>query len=93
MFTAESIKLLAKPARAAHGYRSRYSDQNIDLEVCEPPPPLLIADDPNDSPDPDDACPPPSQPLPAMPCSWWIRMTLDPPDTPVSLKMRGCVCR
>jgi hypothetical protein len=102
MFTAESIKLLAKPARAAHGYRSRYSDQNIDAQICETAPPPPIAEDPNDSPDPDDRAalqvqqsnddvtssdsitPPP--PLPTMPCSWWIRITLDPPDTPVSVE-------
>jgi hypothetical protein len=29
--------------------------------------------------------------LPAMPCSWWVHVTLDPPDTPVIEDARLCV--
>ena len=57
--------------------------------------PLLLPPvDPDANIDPDDAATSdPSPPLPPMPpCSWWIRMTLDPPDTPVSVEdARLCV--
>jgi hypothetical protein len=57
--------------------------------------PLLLPPvDPDAKIDPDDAATSdPSPPLPSMPCSWWIRMTLDPPDTPVSAEdVRICLC-
>jgi hypothetical protein len=85
MFTAESIKLLAKHARR-HTDRARHFDQNIDVQICEPAPPPPIADDPNDSPDPDDSARNPDAeiPPPEMPAEWWTRMALDPDQTPVT---------
>jgi hypothetical protein len=73
----------------------RNYDQNTDS--ADEPDRIPVTDDPNDI-DPydltttvmrqsNDLLSPPK-----MPCSWWIRMTLDPPDTPVSVEdARLCV--
>jgi hypothetical protein len=94
MFTAESIKLLAKPARrqirpqcdvgASHELRLPPADDNDAAPLLLPP-----GEDPDANIDPDDRglrqnCGSLFHAPPEMPASWWIRMTLDPPDTVVT---------
>jgi hypothetical protein len=69
----------------------RNYDQNID-GADEPDRIPVTVGDPDNDIDPDDLTTtvmrqsddlsPPEMP----PCTWWIRMTLDPPDTPVSVE-------
>ena len=76
MFTAESIRFAGQLVRTARGYRARHSDQNIDARICKPTPPAPIADDPNDSLDPDDNTRNPDADIP-------------PPEMPANLDQNG----
>jgi hypothetical protein len=89
MFTAESIKLLAKRRQirtqcdvgSTDELRPNPTDdRGADERLLLPP-----GDDPNDSPDPDYSVEPDVDiPPPEMPAEWWTRMVLDPDQTPVT---------
>jgi hypothetical protein len=94
MFTAESIRLLAKPARrqtrTQHdvGTSDELRPHPADDSEVDASLPLSPGDDLDANIDPDDrvmrqtndlACA-----LPEMPAEWWTRMALDPDQTPVT---------
>jgi hypothetical protein len=97
MFTAESIKLLAgrrQPrSMSTKAVLDVASDDTItsgahrDTDGADEPDSIPVTvGDPNDDIDPDDRSRADAVPsIPEMPpAAWWIRMTLDPPDSRVS---------